>query len=155
MLTSSVITVDKEEEYIDPNEITPLITEAQMAIAQARNNGFCPRCGKPLVIKDEDGIEINRSAYIEHNGRVMTVCEECKKAADVDMTVMTDAWTTQDDVEIQLQLADVSASIIPKRRDIISVLEAIDEFEPGEDTGIHDPHTIAEKNPTEKGFTDL
>lgn len=146
------ITVEKEEEYIDPNEITPLITKAQIAIAQARNNGFCPRCGKPLVIKDEDDIEINRSAFITHNGRVMTVCEDCKKAADVDITVMTDAWATQDDVEIQLQLADVSASNIPKRRDIISVLEAIDEFEPDEDTGSYDPHTIAEKIPSERGL---
>lgn len=149
---TSGITVEKEVEHIDPNEITPLITEAQIAIAQARNDGFCPRCGKPLVFKDEDDIEINRSAHILHNGRVMTVCEDCKKAATVDMTVMTDAWSTQDDVNMQLQLADLSAANIPKRRDIISVLKAIDEFEPGEDTGIHDPHTIAEKIPSERGL---
>lgn len=146
------IIVEKEEEYIAPNEITPLITEAQIAMAQARNDGFCPRCGKPLVFKDEDDIEINRSAYVTFNGRVMTVCEDCKKAAAVDMAVMTDAWSAQDDVDTQLQLADVSAGSFPKRKDIISVLKAIDEFEPGEDTGINDPHTIAEKIPSEKGL---
>ena len=146
------IIIDKESELITPNEITPLISDAQIAIAQAKNNGYCPRCGKPLVFPDEDGIEINRSAYVRDGDRVITVCEECKKAADVNLSVLADAWSTQDDVDMELLLANLSAGNTPAKQDIISVLMAIDEFEPGQDTGINDPHTIAEKIPREKSF---
>lgn len=146
------ISIEKETEHIDPNEITPLITDAQIAIAQARNDGFCPRCGKPLIFKDEDGIEINRSAHVEENGRVMTVCEDCKRAAEVNLSVLADAWLTQDDIDMGLELANLSVGNSPAKKDIITVLMAIDEFEPGENTGINDPHTIAEKIPNEKSL---
>jgi len=146
------ITLEEEPEHIDPNEISTLIGAAQIAIAQVRNDGYCPRCGRPLVYLDEDGIEVDRSTYFVENGKAITLCVECKRAAEVDSTVLVDAWSTQRSAEVQMTLIDLASGNSPSKKEIIEVLMAIDEFLPGDDSGIRDPHTIAEKIPSERGF---
>ena len=147
-----MIQIVEADEKIDENELQSLISDTKFSIARAKNNRFCPKCGKPIVYINEDGIEVDETDFVFDNGLPVVVCKPCKVALDTSPNLLPDVIATQRRVDIEADLVAVSAGNIPTRNDIIAVLEALDDMDENESTRLSGPASIREKIPDDKGL---
>lgn len=147
-----MIQIDGLDEGIDEKELDSLISDTKLSIARAKNNRFCPRCGKSIVYVNEDGIEVDETDFVFSEGLPVVVCKTCKVAVDASPSSLSDVLATQRCVDIEADLVAVSAGNIPTRSDIISVLEALDDMDENESTRLSEPARIKEKIPDNNGL---
>ncbi len=142
---------------IDSETIEEIICDAKKSYALAKNDGYCPRCTKPMVYVNEDGQEVDRYDFISLlEGRVIAVCRECQRSLSTgNEALLAEVVKAQDLVESEANLRNLASGNLPARSDIMAVLVAIDDMEQTDATRMTEPSAIKDKIPTERGLQNL
>lgn len=148
----SEIQIVLPNEEIDEKEVESFISDARYSLARAKNNRFCPKCGKPIAYVNEDGIEVDETDFVINEGLPVVVCKTCKVALDASPSLLPEVLATQRCVDVEADLVAVSVGNIPTRSDLIAVLEALDDMDENESTRLSGPASIRDKIPDDKGL---